>query len=318
MDGPGTLFPSLSGDEPGENINRPSPPTNEPLVDPKNPIPDYPPHSNFVPEAHRVAEPVQEGAPAPTPAEPVDDPNARPKRRTAAERIAQLTKRWRQAEGTRSQLEVQLQNMTQQLVSNQQRLEQLIASRSAPPSRASNGEFVGDSTDGTPQPGVGPTPVTKDDVRSIVADVIQGIATEQQRKQTEVIRLQQSQQTSFAEAVEEFPELNDRRTRANQLFHEIYANSPLRYQADGPYQIALQVRGILADEATEARVQQSNKVAASVVTPRASGVDAPDSEKQKAVKTYQVLSQRMREIGRLPFEEWKEWRKARDVIRRTT
>jgi hypothetical protein len=182
--------------------------------------------------------------------------------RTAQDRINILTKRYRQSEEQKSTLEQQVQLLVDKL-QYQDRVLQDIAQGRAPAQQAfqpapapapANGslETILDQQAQPPQqlqPGVATPaqdrPLTAQEVKEIVSGAIQDFATQSIEQQNQVGRLQTAQEESFQEAVEDFPQLADQRTTARQLFNKIYSTSPLRQLPDAPYQIALQVQGIL-------------------------------------------------------------------------
>lgn len=235
---------------------------------------------------------VLEGAEAP---KAPDDPNVvsgeipqpqNRRARNAAERIAQLTRRYHQEEQARSGAEAQLARVTALLEAQQNEIRAL---RQAPAqAQGLNGEAPA------------PVPVTPDSIRSIVGEVIQDYDSKVRAQNQRIAQMNTSHDQSFAAAQEEWPELGDRRTRARQLFDQLYSQSPLRELPDGPYQIALQVRGILADESVTRPAPHSplsageRKVQAAAFAPQQSINEIPNGGRAALVKEYGELMNRMR------------------------
>ena len=114
------------------------------------------------------------------------------------------------------------------------------------------------------------------------------------------------------EACAEMPELREPRSAARQYFDQLYADSPLNKLPDGPYQIALQVQGILA---AEARRQPSpeRKLQAGVVVPAGQSADA-NSQVGSMRREFDTLTRKMRS-GQQNFQEYKRWAFLRENLK---
>lgn len=191
-----------------------------------------------------------------------DEREERKPRRTAEQRIRQLTRRYRSAEGRSSELETQLRDLQTQI----KRQDETISSlRSARPSRstreASSYEDYSSSPEGGDRGGFDP-----DVIRKVVAESIAPIAERIERTERQN-QLQQEQQSSFAEAVQELPELQDANSEEARYFNELWGSSRLREDPDGPLHIAMIVKGALSDDRRDRPSREARKRAASVVTP---------------------------------------------------
>ena len=309
----GSIFPSLDGAEPGDQEVG-ADITGIPLE------PLTPPDAQDMPRAAGTGETISnvpaalEGAPAPEPTQvaggDIEPPVGR-KPRTAQERIAQLTRRYRQEQETRNGVEVQLQQTLGLLAQQQQEIMALKSGRVAPAQSQAN--EAADALGLSAQP-TGQAPITLDAVRSVVRDVITDYDAQVRQKSSAVEQLRASHIETFKDAASEMPELLDQRSRARQIFDELYASSPLRALPDGPYQIALQIPGILASEQRRGQAaspERKRQVGASVPAPVGSG--APDGGLAGLKREFARVTQLHRNDPQ-NFQVYKQWRGLREQI----
>lgn len=185
-------------------------------------------------------------------------PAGGPRRRSAQERISQLIGKNHAMDAENQELRGQLAVMNSQLSALTQ---QLTAPRQPvygqPPVAAaqavdplgnllnSGGGLTAPAT--PPAQSVAPA-LSALDVTRIVNEALTQQAQQQRAEFARTAALQMARERSFALACEEFPALRDGRTQARQTFNRLFDNSPLRDHPDGPYHVAMQVRGVLADE----------------------------------------------------------------------
>jgi hypothetical protein len=229
------------------------------------------------------------------------------KARTAEERIAQLTRRYRQEEQKNQNVSAQLQQL---LEVTQRQSAELTAIRSGRVVQPTAGDLEAE-VPGAPPSG----PLTLDAVRSVVRDVIVDYDSKRREGDSRIQQMRQAHEASFKEAAEDLPELMDTRSRARQVFDELYSSSPLTQLADGPYQISLQVRGIIADEQRRGQAASpERKLQVGVVMPSPSMSDLPHSEVQAAKVEFAQLTKARRD-GNEDFKVYRRWRNLRDFIR---
>lgn len=304
---PGTMFPSLyEGGTPGDRDGG---------ADISGQVlPDLTPQSDDAPGVGSSMSSVPGAAP--------DDPTARVpgaaanintpapqgdrKPRTAQERIAQLTRRFRQAEDQNQNLNAQIQELLQ---IGRAQAQEIAALRDGRPTKAP--ELEGDPTGGATSRA--DVPITLDAVRNVVRETIVGYDQERRNQDLRIQQMRAAHEASFKNAAQEMPELMDQRSRARQVFDEIYSSSPLIQLPDGPYQIALQVRGILADEQQRGQAMEARKVLASTPAPSSSSVDVMGTELQAAQKEFAQLTA-MRRNGNEDFKVYRRWKMLRDFI----
>jgi hypothetical protein len=274
MPDPGTVFQSLDGDSPGseapgEDIS------GIPLQPMSEGPPDYANQSNSqyssVPGSQEPAHAVEESGSVPSDSEA--QPQGSRNRRTAAERISQLTRRRREAEGEASQLRAQVQDLSTRLQEQSRLLGEIR--------RVPQGEIrrvpQGDSApyDG----GAEGLPAPAGDIEGTI-----------------------------------FPEFGDTNSAERRTFNEIWRNSSLRGDPDGPLQVAYQVRGVLADEVARRADQEPRKRAASVIKP---GPVPQDSTTSAAdVKRKNVSAEGLRRI-RLGSDDPQDYIAVRKAQRRS-
>src|SRR5262245_7291204 len=303
----GTLFPEMNGGAPGE-LDGGSDITGQvlpPLTDPDDPLAAGVGSSlSLVPGGAGPADAAD--APAQVAGGQIEPPAQR-RPRSAADRIAQLTKQYRQEQRARGEQEAQLSEALALLRQQGAEIQQLRSGR--PPARAANEAADALGLVGTPIEGQAAPQLSLDAIRGVVREEVSGY----ERRNAEIRQLMASQEQAFKEACEEMPELEDRRSRAREIFDQIYSVSPLSKLPDAPYQIALQVQGILAGEARQ-QVSPQRKVQAGVVVPSTGSVDLPDSQRANARKEFDRLTEQRRR-GNEDFQVYKRWRTLREQLR---
>lgn len=309
----GSIFPALDGGDPGSQE------TGEDISG--RPLPPMTPEAEDMPRAAGTGSNISsvpavlEGAPAPEGVQvaggEIEAPTGR-KPRTAQERIAQLTRRYRQEQESRSGVESQLQQ-TLNLIQQQQQEIMALRNGQAPARNKANEAADALGLAGVPSETTGGL-ITLDSVRSVVREVITDYDAQVRQKSSAVEQLKASHIAAFKDASEEMPELMDQRSRARQVFDELYSTSPLRALPDGPYQIALQIPGILANEQRRGQAASpERKRQVGVSVPGPSGSDMPDGGLASVKKEFAGLTQQMRS-GQQDFKTYKRWRGLRDQI----
>jgi len=309
----GSIFPALDGGDPGSQ---------ETGTDISGqPLPPMTPDAEDMPRAAGTGETLSsvpaalEGAQAPDGAQiaggEIEPPLGR-KPRTAQERIAQLTRRYRQEQETRGGVEAQLQQTMNILQQQQQEIIALRSGRNGSSAPQANEAADALGLTGTPQQGQ--SPITLDSVRSVVREVITDYDAQVRQKSSAVEQLKANHIEAFKDAASEMPELMDQRSRFRAIFDELYSSSPLRALPDGPYQIALQIPGILANEQRRGQAaspERKRQVGVNVPAPVGSGI--PDGGLAGLKKEFAGLTQQMR-AGNQDFNTYKQWRTAREKI----
>jgi hypothetical protein len=292
---PGSLFPTLEGDEPGSEPNQP-----DPL--PPQGGPDLMPATDALIPANQM----DNAANAPAAPQSGNVPPAgdhQPRRgRSLQDRINTLTRQRHEALDEVADLRRQLQEI---LATQRQQMAPAPQSAPRPHSPETPPIDQGDTS-----------PLTADSVRRVVHEAIETYASREARQRAEHAQLANAQQQSFQSAAEEFPELNDPASPAHRTFMQLYAQSPLKTLPDAPYQIALQVRGLLADQAQSVRGAESRKVAATIIepSPAMQDIGPQQANASQAQKTYDSLNAVQRQ-RKMTFAEYKAWRSAREVLK---
>lgn len=308
----GTIFPSLDGSSPGE-VPAAGDITGvvlNDLIQGDDPVSEIA-TGGTLPAISPAAEPAA--------AEPVQvaggeiQPPAARRKRTAEDRIAQLVRKYHDERENSSALETQLARLAE-IVEKQN--EQLTALRNPstprPPAASSSDPSGLGVLEGAAAPAQG-TPVSANDIAAVVSKAIESYDQRRSRQEAQIAQLRASHEQSFDEACEEMPELRDARTRAHQTFMALYRQSPIRNLPDAPYQIALQVKGILADEArASGPAVEARKRQASVVTPSPSVSDIPDTQRAALQKAYNETCLALRQGDKDPrtFIKWRKLRAA--------
>lgn len=307
---PGTLFPSEDGLDPGS-------------AEPAQDITGFDLPAD-TPQPQQAA-----GEPTTIAADNIEPPTER-KGRSAAERIAQLTRRYRAESSARSNVEDQLARLTEIVEKQNNQLRAINTRPLLAPASVQHDAFglaEGASpvspnppyTVGYAVPAQGGANVSADDIAAAVTKAIDGYDQKQRRERVEQEHLKETQLTSFQEAADEIPELSDARTRTHKLFMELYSGSPLRHLPDAPYQIALQVRGILADEAAhraspgelEARKRQASNITPLPTSELPSGVDRAALQKE-----YASIKESLKN-GDTDPRTFVRWRKVREALQKS-
>lgn len=299
----GTMFPGLDGspgdarDQPQE-LQFPLPPLT-PDTTPDQPSAQVRSSSiSSVPDAARGGQeaPPQEAA------FEGEAPRGRAKR-SLQERIDSITRARRTAEGERDSLKAQVDRLVGLIADQNHKITALSGGKPAAPAPDPLG--LGDAAKPS-----GTHSFTLDDVKSVVEGTIKSHVERVRETDSAAASLRQDQEASFAEAVQEFPELADSRTRARQLFNRIYDASELRALPNGPYQVALQVRGLLASEpasGSPAAVAE-RKRQASVVVPAPQSTDIPGADRAADKREYEALLARNRAGTLTDFRDYKRMR----------
>lgn len=283
MPEPSTLFPSIDGSDPGQedsqdNLDARGGPGALPSLSPDEDW-NAPPSDIVEPGAPSVA-----GVTPPTiPAEPeidiapgiVEGQEApRGRRRSAEDRIAQLTARYRSTETERDNLAQQVAHLTN-VIQNIQTAP-LPTARTPRSSPAGLDTLAGGEVEAAPSfdPGV---------VRGVVQEAIAPLVQEVNSNK-EALRKRAVHEDSFRRASEEFPELTQVGSEARAVFDELYRKHPIAALDDGPEQLAYLTRGILASDRRDRNVQLRRKQAAAVHTP----TTAPTEEPSSSARAQQV------------------------------
>ena len=274
----GTMFPALDGSAPGDQ------PTSEditgmplkPMTEKKDWEPSFVGGSTVSSVTEEGMPPV-EGAAGVVETEP--EPEV-PKRRgkTAVERIAQLTRRYRDEQTESAGLREELR-ATQKKI---QELEDGISTRprAAPTSRDSLGEpYTEEAGSHGQQPFADTAAIVRQEVRRAIEPIAKRF-DEQDRASA----LEREQLQTYQEAVAEVPELADPQSEESEAFRRIWSQSPLQKSPDGPLHVALMVKGAFSDERRGDATQRARKRAAGVVTPGPRSVDTQPSLGKQGMK----------------------------------
>lgn len=305
----GTVFPSFSeGGPPGDQIPAQdiSGVPLEPLISPDDPLAAGTGSSlSSVPEGAAEAGDAPEqiaggDIPAPTQRKP----------RTAADRIAQLTKQYRHEQRARGDTEARLEETLNILRQQGEELKQLRSGGARPRAAAEAADALG--LGGGAVEGQAAPQLTVDSIGGILERKFEEFEARRAQRDHEIRQMQASHEEAFKEAAHEMPELLDTRSQARAYFDELYRTSPLKTLPDGPYQIALQVRGLLADESRRAAAPE-RKLQAGVVVPSGTPVDANTNAGLR--KEYANLTA-LRKKGNEDFQVYKRWRQVRDQLQR--
>jgi hypothetical protein len=268
-------------------------------------------------------------APAPVPGMVVEDTTPQPEQgrpKTAQQRIAQLTHKYRSAEKEKGEVETQLSQVLDVMKAQGQELAELRGTLARPLAGAAVPQDKPDDILGLPGAQPSPTrsvepttgvPMTPDTLKAIVTDAITIYDQGRRNEESARTRTVAAQEQSFQVAAAEMPELRDARTRAHQIFSELYKSSPLAALDDGPYQIALQVRGIMADEkadsaGADANQVQEDRLRHATLPPQPSQI--PQGNRAVMLKEYNdIVAERKR--GNEDFNLYKRLRYLREALR---
>lgn len=314
--GIGTVFPSIRGGSPGDQ-------------DPGQNLGDYPfgaplhgedslpisgvAQSGIVSpaEVQAAEEPlpdsgamVLEGAAA---AIPPGGQSVSGRKRSAEERIHQLTAKWRSSQTENTVLNQQVAQLSQ-LIQNMQAQQN---SPSPAPRPYGSGE-ASPSDNPFASAGQPSAPVQHaTDLRRIVQESVAPLAN-QVTGLLEAQRQRALQEASFARAVADFPDIGKPGTEANAHFRDLMQNHALGTLDDGPEQVAVFVRGILAGARRDSQIASQRKVQAGVQVPTPSPSDEiaiGPSRGQQIVDLHKQAAQNYR-TGDRSFETYKALRLA--------
>lgn len=180
-------------------------------------------------------------------------------RRSAGERIAQLTRRYRQEESRAHGLTEALAARDERIEALERRLEER-QSYKPPATEPYYAAPEGQDPQG-PQP-ANIAHIVNDAVRRAVDPIVRDTKAEREQR-----ALKDEQQVSYMDACREVPELADPQSSESEAFREIWSQSPLRVDPDGPLHVAYMVKGAFAEERQTRPAREARKRAASVVTP---------------------------------------------------
>ena len=310
-DAPGSVFPGLYDDTPGDQI--PAQDISgiplEPLTSPDDPLAAG--TGSSLPSAPGDGAPDAGDAPTQVAGGDIPPPAQR-RPRTAADRIAQLTKQYRHEQRARGDTEARLEETMNILRQQGAELERLRTARAQPRQAANDaadalGLGAAGAIEGQAAPGL-----TEDRIGGILERKFEEFEARRAQRDNEIRQMQASHESAFKEAAEEMPDLLDPRSQARAYFDELYRTSPLKTLPDGPYQIALQVRGLLADESRR-QVAPERKLQAGVVAPAGAPVDV--NQRAGLRKEYERLTD-LRKRGNEDFQVYKRWRAVRDQLSR--
>lgn len=235
-----------------------------------------------------------------------------PTRRTrrASDRIRELVGQRNEARQEADATQQQLELMRQQMAQTQQLIQQM-ASRPTyyppAPGQAPNGQSPeqniqsrqDDFLDNPGQPPAGQPPAPPQYAQNQPQPDFRGLIREALNEQLGPLLEEQSlsaqHQQSFVRAAQDFPELNDQNSAAHQHFMSLYNNSPVRQLPNAPEHIALQVRGLLAEERAETQRAARRKRGAAAVSPQEPVLqDFDEAQVGQARRQYQALLAKMR------------------------
>jgi len=172
-------------------------------------------------------------------------------RRTAEQRISQLTRRYREEQDKSTDLEGAVRELLTEVKEKDKRISELLRRQ----------QSTAESPDSAEQP-IG----RSDDIRDIIRSEIKPLFERQQAIETQS-RLRQEQEGSYSDALDVLPALGDVNSPESKAFRRIWSGSPLRHDPDGPLHVAYQVRGVLVEESHSRPEREARKRAASVVRP---------------------------------------------------
>lgn len=293
------LFPSLTGGSPGDNPDLGQSLDETPVLPPLTP----PPPENF-PEAKDVSVAQAEAAfsqqggaedsnvvTAPSGGVPPEGYSASSRKRSAEARIAQLTARYRTTQDQNSVLANELH-----------RLRETIATM-----QAGGVQPAGQRHPGNAPPQAPDLPISADptgsastnrgvDLGAVEAAIARHIKplTDRITQTDEALQRKTEHEQSWSAAVADFPELQQPGD-ANALFNELYRTHPLRLLPDGPEQIAVMVKGILADSRREQAAAAHRKIGAAVHIPSVSPTDVlPRAQEERIGEAIRQSADKLR------------------------
>jgi len=217
-------------------------------------------------------------------------PEAPPARRSLNDRIDLLTGSVER--GGRTYAEDQLSKMTEALLKQGQQIEAILGDRRTPAPTPAPAAEVDPITGQAATIAPAPVPVSAHDIEDIVTRSIQNYDSRLSQQREASSQLQLSQEDSYNRAAVDVPGLEDPATPVHKTFMKIWQRSPLKALPDGPYQVALQVQGLLAaDAAANANLTQRKRQAAPG-SPAPTATDTLGAGQVQALQTeYAKISQ---------------------------
>lgn len=309
----GSIFPSLYGDDPGEQeaaqdiTGQPLPSMVEDATqggggDPSAVITRS---SGVTPgqggEPMVPAESVQEGAPAEF---EIEEPARGKRGRTVQDRIDQLTFRVHQRGAENEELRGEVSRLTGVIGE----LQRHILNPAAQNQNNQNPLVEGTAGAGDPS-----------NINNVVARAIQQHVAPLSQAVGQIVnnaQLNQQHGASLAQAVDEFPDLGNPQSNFSRTFRKVWEGSPLKELANGPYQVAMQVRGLLADVRADEKRQTAQKRAASVRVPSSTipeQVSAGAPTQGDRARFAQLQGQLRK--GDASFQTYREWRLLREKFK---
>lgn len=278
-------------------------------------LPDAPGQATQ-PQAEPPSEDVDQSRPATVPREP----KMPGRKRTASERIRELIGQRNEARDEANATAEQLALMREQIAQSHQMIAALAQQRTAPvqqPSQSPAFMSQEDFNPGTPAPAQGQPPDVQAAIRAALQQELGPLLQEaRQRTAAEAAQRQllAEHNASFERAAEDYPELRDLNSVFRKQFNELYANSPLSQLPNAPEQLALQVRGLLADERAGQRQVATRKRGAAVMSPQSTAVDELAGEDVNSLR--QALDPLLRKLrqGDASLETYTKVRMLRQAI----
>lgn len=312
----GTLFPALDGDDPGE-VELP-----DVMGEDRRPtetdwtLPESRTQINSGATGRQLldipgADPSAIEQPDPTPAVPIVEGQDAPtqstrSKRSAEERINQLTARWRREEARASESDQRIAYLTTVIEKQTQALQALQHRPSGSVEASTPADPLLEAATPPLQRGTGHTQV---DIEGAIQRALEPIV-QRVDAQSKTSQLRTLHELSFARAVEEYPELAQGNSAARQAFNAMYGTHPLTNLEDGPEQIALLVRGVMASTRSDAQRTANQKRAASVQTPQPSATDHAPAGQSRAVQSTYDRAAAERKAGNTSFDTYKALRLA--------
>lgn len=216
--------------------------------------------------------------------------------RNAQERIAQLTRRYHEKADETQELRAEIAELRGLVQSIPQQFAARAATQAAPVSAHDPiGALLNGGAGASPNaPTASPAAPSLLDVSRVVNEALDARDQRQRAQFDRSETIRQAHVQSFAEACEVVPALRDQRTQAWHTFEQLFhPNSPFRQLPDGPLHVALQVKGILADEIPRQATPQQRQQA-SLVTPAAAPVDLTGSQRGAVQKELEAAYAEMR------------------------
>ena len=250
-----------------------------------------------------------EGQPAPDPSEPAQPARAPSRRKSAAERISQLTARYRQTETERDALADQVANLSAQFQNSQAQIAELLRQRAPTPKpKPTEGGLFSAPAQADDAPAYAPVDARM--IREIVAEAIKPLVTDVQVTR-EQVALRAQHDAALVDAIAEYPELAKPNSEAAEVFRQLYQTHPLRTLPDAPIHLAMLTRGILADARRQEQATAARKRQAGVQAPSPSATDEiGPTDNQVVARAADEARGRLRETADKSFQTYKALRAA--------